>query len=222
MSNEPFELKKTIEGARFIYDQSTNDWTVDPSDVIYTGANWEKLAAGTFLSRETLDIAGLSKQDLTLFFASQGIQRSFCYVTTVLVTPVGGAGCVDVFIVSDVPLGDATSVTPFSEFAGFSKSPDDYINTKFAQGRVMVQSTNAPLTMIESDQWNFGSGQPTASGDLYLYRWVTITSNAGIALNGNLVTVPDFRYVATGITTKEPELVHINRLRLAYEQQQSV
>jgi hypothetical protein len=74
--------------------------------------------------------------------------------------------------------------------------------------------------MIESDQWNFGSGEPTASGDLYLYRWVTITSNAGIALNNNVITVPDMRYVATGIAAKEPDLVHINRLRLAYEAQQ--
>jgi hypothetical protein len=220
MNNEPFELKKTLEGARFIYDQSTNDWTVDPTDVIYTGSNWEKLAAGTFLSRETLDISGLSMQELTLFFASQGLQRSFCYVTTVTASPAGGAGCADVFIVSDVPLGDATTATPFSEFAGFSKSPDDYINTKFAQGRIMTQSTSTPLTMIESDQWNFGSGEPTASGDLYLYRWVTITSNAGIALNNNVITVPDMRYVATGIAAKEPDLVHINRLRLAYEAQQ--
>lgn len=221
MSNEPFELKKTIEGARFIYDQASNNWAVDGiNDVIYTGSNWEKLDAATFLSRETLDIAGLSMQELTLFFASQGLQRSFCYVTNVTASPAGGAGCIDVFIVSDVPLGDADTATPFSEFAGFSKSPDDYINTKFAQGRVMSQSTSTPLTMIETDGWNFGSGEPTASGDLYLYRWVTITSNAGIALNNNFLAVPDMRYVATGIAAKEPDLVHINRLRVAYEAQQ--
>jgi len=220
--NEPFEIKKSIDGAHFIYDQASNTWAVNPDSVLYTGANWQALSASTFLSQETLDISGLSMQELTLFFGSQGLQRSFLYSTTILTTPTGGGGCVDTFIVSDVPLGDATGATPFSEFAGFNVSPDDYINTKFAHGRVMVQSTNAPLTMIESDQWSFGSGEPTASDSLYMYRWVSILSNAGVALENDSLSVPDLRYVATGITTKEPDLMHINRLRLSYEQQQRV
>jgi len=219
MSNEPFEIKKTINGATFIYDQASNSWSVSVDTTLYTGANWEVLTASSFLSREILDISGLAKQELTLFFASQGIQRSYLYATTVIASPTGGGGLIDVFIVSDVPLGDPTGSTPFSQFAGFSKSPDNYINTKFAQGRVLVQSTSTPLVMMESDQWNFGSGEPTATDKLYLYRWVSILSNAGVALEANLIHVPDQRYVATGITTKEPELIHINRLRLSYEQQ---
>jgi len=220
MSNEPFEIKKTIDGAHFIYDQASNSWSVYPDTVLYTGANWEVLSPSEFLSREILDISGLAKQELTLFFASQGLQRSFLYSTTVVPSPAGGGGCIDVFIVSDVPLGDATGSTPLSITAGFSKSPDDYINTKFAQGLVMIQSTTTPLSMMQSDQWDFGSGEPTASDKLYLYRWVTMLANAGVALNNDLIAVPDQRYVATGIVTKEPELIHVNRLRLSYEQQQ--
>jgi len=221
MANEPFQIKKTIDGAAFSYDQVSNKWDIDASLPLYPPSNWEVIDSATFLSREIIDLAGLSKQELTLFFGSQGLQRAFLYSTSVIPSPAGGGGCADIFIVSDVPLGDIDA-TPFSMFAGFNISPDDFLNTKFAQGRVMTQSTNTPLTMIESDAWNFGSGDPTASDKLYLYRWVLILSNAGVALNGDTLTIPSVRYLASGITTKEPELQHINRLRLSYEQQQRI
>jgi hypothetical protein len=41
-------------------------------------------------------------------------------------------------------------------------------------------------------------------------------------VNGNFIFVPDVRYIANGVATKEKELVHINRLRNSYEQQQRV
>jgi hypothetical protein len=219
MANEPFQLKKIIQGGRFVFDQALNQWDLDPA-YPSLNSNWERTAGHSFVSQETIDIAGLSKQELTLFFGGQGLQRPNPYTTDMLVTPTGGAGVIDVFIVSDVPLGDATSAAHTSTYAGFNQSTDDALNTKFAQGKVMVQSTSAPITMIESDTWNFGSGDPTASDRLYLYRWLLFTSAAGIAINGNFIFIPDLRYIANGITTKEPELQHINRLRLSYEQQQ--
>jgi len=221
MANEPFQLKKTIQGARFIFDVALNQWDLD-AVAGSTISNWERTSGHGFVSQEIIDIAGLSKQELTLFFGSQGLQRPLPYTTDILVTPIGGAGLVDIFIVSDVPLGDVTSATHTSWSAGFASSPDDALNTKFAVGKVMVQSNNTPITMIESDAWNFGSGDPTASDKLYLYRWVYFTSAAGIALNNNIIVIPDLRYMANGITTKEPELQHINRLRLSYEQQQRI
>ena len=164
-------------------------------------------------------------QELTLFFGSQGLQRSSTYFTSITPLPVGGGRVSDIFIVSDVPLQDVGALgTPSlatSTQAGFNASPDDALNTKFARGSVMVQSTNTPGVMIESDTWNFGSNDPTASDSLYLYRWVGLVTS-GIPQNNDTITIPDLRYIATGITTKEPDLIHINRLRLSYEQQQRV
>ena len=216
--DRPFEVKKVVEGARFTYDQALNVWNITAG----TGANWTAISPHNFLSEEILDIAGLSKQELTLFFGAQGLQRSLAYTTDILVTPIGGAGLMDIFIVSDVPLANpqTTLAPPVSFTAGFPDSADEFSNTKFARGRAIVQSTSAPITMVESDTWDFGSNSPTAADKLYLYRWVLITSAAGIAVNGNFIFVPDVRYIANGVATKEQDLVHINRLRVSYEQQQ--
>jgi len=219
MADEPFEIKKTIDGGTFIYDIATLEWNVR------IAPNWTKVSGGTFLSEETLDIAGLSMQELTLFFGSQGLQRSTTYFTSMTPLPTGGGRVIDIFIVSDVPLQDVGALgTPSlgtSTEAGFNVSPDDALNTKFARGSVMVQSSNTPGVMIESDTWNFGSNDPTASDSLYLYRWVGLVTS-GIPVNLDTITIPSLRYIATGIATKEPDLIHINRLRLSYEQQQRV
>jgi hypothetical protein len=215
--DRPFALKKVIEGARFIFDEALNVWNIEAP----TGHNWNAISAHNFLSEEILDVAGLSKQDLTLFFGAQGLQRALPYTTDVVVTPDGGAGLLDIFIVSDVPLAHPQNIFPPTSFtAGFPTSADEALNTKFARGRAVVQSNSAPITMIESDTWDFGSNSPTAGDRLYLYRWILITSAAGIVMNGNFIFVPDVRYIANGITTKEKDLVHINRLRTSYEQQQ--
>jgi len=219
MADEPFEIKKTIDGGTFIYDIAALDWNVR------IAPNWTKVSGNTFLSEETLDIAGLSMQELTLFFGSQGLQRSSAYHTSITPLPIGGGRVSDIFIVSDVPLQDVgafgTPSVGTSMEAGFNVSPDEALNTKFARGSIIVQSTNTPGVMIEADTWNFGSNDPTAADSLYLYRWIGLITS-GIPQNLDTITIPSLRYIATGIATKEPDLIHINRLRLSYEQQQRV
>ena len=222
MTDRPFRITKVIDGAQWVWDQVGLKWDINPTYQFGTGNNWDVLGAGLFLSRETLDVAGLSTEDRTLFFGNQKLQRSLAYTTSVTASPAGGGSVLDIVVVSDVPLGDAADATPFSLMAGFNMSPDNYENTKLGVGAVYVQSTNAPLTMIQSDSYDFGSGDPTASDRLYLYRWVSIISGATIAGAGDLLSVPDIRYSASGISTQEPDLVYINRLRLSYEQAQTI
>jgi len=222
MTDRPFRITKVLDGAQWIWDQVGLKWDIDPTYEFGSGNNWDVISANLFLSREILDVAGLSTEDRTLFFGNQTLQKSLPYTTTVTASPAGGGSVLDIVIVSDVPLGDAEDATPLSLMAGFNMSPDNYENTKLGNGVVYVQSTNAPLTMVQSDAYNFGSGDPTASDRLYLYRWVSIISGATIAGPGDLLSVPDIRYLASGISTQEPDLVYINRLRLSYEQSQTV
>lgn len=221
MSDRPFRITKVLDGGNWQWDALGNKWDIHPGELAVSN-NWEVLNTKLFLSRESLDVAGLSVEDRTLFFGTQNLQKSMAYSSTITVSPAGGATVIDIVVVSDVPLGDADGTTPFSLMAGFNLSPDNYENTKLGAGAVYVQSTNAPLTLLQSDSWNFGSGDPTATDKLYLYRWVSIESGFGIAAAGNLVSVPDIRYSATGMTTQEPDLVYINRLRLSYEQSQTI
>jgi len=222
MSDKPFRITKVLDGAQWVWDVPGNKWDIDPTYELGSGNNWEVLGASLFLSRETLDIAGLSVEERTLFFGTQTLQKSIAYTTSITASPAGGGSLSDTIVVSDVPLGDADGATPLSILAGFNMSPDNYENTILGNGTVYVQSTNAPLTMMQSDAWNFGSGDPTATNQLYLYRWVNIISGFGVANAGNLISVPDVRYVATGMSTQEPDLVYINRLRLSYEQSKTV
>jgi len=230
MSDLPFRITKTIDGATFYYDAVAATWLVsDGSEAgpYMPGNNWTKLG-GTdiFLSQERLDIAGLSKQELTLFFGNQMIQRAGPYISSVTIDPIlGGALIQDTIVVSDVPLGAADTFTalgqgPNSMQSGFNNSPDDYLNTKLAMGSTWTQSSTSPLVMISSDNYEYGSGDPTASDTLFLYRWIGLSVPA--PQGSDACQVPAIRYTATGMSTKEPDLVHINRLRLSYEQAQTI
>ncbi|AXQ65387.1 MAG: hypothetical protein [Circular genetic element sp.] len=228
MSDAPFRITKVIDGATFYYDAVGATWEVSygtEAGPYLPSNNWIKLGAtNNFLSEERLDLAGLSMQELTLMFANQRIQRSGPYVSTVTIDPAqGGALIIDSFVVSDVPLGAADTFTPLGQGpnsiqAGFNNSPDEFINTKLAIGSSWTQSTTSPLVMLSSDNWEYGSGDPTASDMLYLYRWVQLTVPG--PSGSDACQVPSIRYTATGMTTKESDTVYINRLRLSYEQVQ--
>lgn len=226
--DRPFTTTKTIDGATFYFDGASGTWEVSygsEASMYYPGTNWNKLGGtNIFLSEERLDIGGLSKQELTLFFGNQRLQRAGPYVSTVTIDPVlGGALIQDTIIISDVPLGAPDTFTPLGQGpnsmqAGFNNSPDDYLNTKLATGGTWTQSSTSPLVMLSSDNYEYGSGEPTASDTLYLYRWVGLNVPAPQASDS--CQVPAIRYLATGVASKESDLVYINRLRLSYENQQ--
>jgi len=221
----PFRLRKELPGVNFIYTAApTNTWAINPSPPAYPGNTWNMMTTGTaaqnsWYSEESIDISGISMQDLTLFFASNIIQRSAPYATTVTPDPtLGGGEIYDVVVVTDVPILNPESMAQLAP--GFGATKEDFINVKLGIGQVFVQSNQTPTTMVNSDSFSFGSGDPTASDRLYIYRWVVLT--AGVALNNNQFSIPSLRYIGTGISTKESDLVHINRMRLSYEQQQRV
>ena len=228
MSDTPFTLSKEISGLALFFDAALGQWQMldrlgAPQNITaYSPGNeWVEITTNTFLAEEVLDVAGLSSDERTLFFASQLLQQNAAYLSNgIAIVPTGGAEVVDVVVVSDVPLADALGVggaLPNSMNAGFNNSADNFSNTKFGRGVTYVQSTSAPNTMTPSDSWNFGSGDPTASDKLYLYRWIVISANAPV--NSDLISVPAVRYVTSGISSQEPGNVYINRLRLSYEQQ---
>ena len=102
--------------------------------------------------------------------------------------------------------------------AGFMDNASDYMTVKYGQAQIYVQSTTTPIMMIQADSWSFGSGQPTASGTLYVTRICIPHKDAPAPTD--VITFPALRYVAQGIATAEPEFVYLNRLRRSYELQQ--
>jgi len=192
----------------------------------YNAASWELSNASSyskttltgpdgFVYQTQIDIAGWTKEGLTAFFSNQYIQRDGPY-TPSAVLPVASdtLQARDYVIITDVPLQvDATMI-----HAGFMDNASDYMTVKFGQAQIYVQSTTTPIMMIQADSWSFGSGQPTASGTLYVTRICIPHKDAPAPTD--VITFPALRYVAQGIATAEPEFVYLNRLRRSYELQQ--
>lgn len=216
---KPFRIVCEWPSLHVVAGGQTNDWDITVA-VDSPNEGWEVLAGGFFLNRQTIDLHGLTAQEKTMFFSTQYLQRPIGYLTDLDFATTGGMTITDQFIVSDTPLDDirgafAGASTSFQ--AGYNSSPDDYITIKLAEGVVAAQNNAIPVMMAITDSWSFGSGDPTASNKLYLYRWVNIdTVNTPIAA-GAIVQVPDVRYVGLGVTTKEKELVWMQRQKRAFE-----
>jgi len=207
MEDKPFNIVEYIPPVTLIRGESL--WAVSgesPYDAItLTGPDG-------FIFQSQIDMAGWTKEGLTAFFSNQFTQRDGPY------TP-SGPGMIptdtlqgrDYVIVTDVPLQLSSTII----HSGFMDAVSDYMTIKFGQASIFCQSTTTPTMMINADGWGIGSGEPTASGTLYVTRIVIAHKVAAAA--GDAVDFPAIRYVAQGIATEEKEFVYLNRLRRSYE-----
>lgn len=172
------------------------------------------------MCEKEIDISGWTKEGLTAFFSSIYTQRATPYVSSYTVGPQGGAVAQDIIVCSDIPLNDPTNVQRPGAVAGFQYTADDWMAVKYQVGSQRTQTINAPGNMVENDAWSGGSGDPTASGTLWLYRFIIISWPV-IPATKEYVQYPELRFVAEGIATEEPEYVYLTRLRRSYELQQT-
>lgn len=170
--------------------------------------------ASYWLYATQIDMRGWTENELTAFFANLYTQKANRHQAVGAVDPVsGGLEGTDKLIVSDVPL----EASEFLKSAGFMLDASDYMSIKFMEGVVVVQTSNAPTTMTITDRYSSGSGDPTAAGTLYCYRILDLgNGNPAVVVNDG-ITYPELRFVAEGVSAKEPEWVHIDRLRRSYE-----
>ena len=212
MSEKPFRLVEYFGMARVKRNVSNDGWEIDTltTDGQYTQV-LDNNTSAAFLFTTSLDLGGFTREDLTAFFAAQGLQRPNPYIAQGNTSPtLGGAIMDDVVIITDVPLEvDTTTFTS----AGFPSDVSDFMTIKFAEGARHVQSTTTPNSMVQADSWGFGSGEPTAAAKLYCYRFISMQKDATAILPSDLCLWPEVRYVASGLTTNEPEFVYLNRLR---------
>jgi len=171
-----------------------------------------------FVYQSEIDLAGWTREGMTAFFSNQFTQRDGPYVPIHAIlpapNPLDTLEARDYVIITDVPL----QLSPTMIHAGFLDNPSDYMTIKLGQANVFTQTTTAGLVMIPSDGWGFGSGEPTASGTLYVTRICIPYLQFPLAVDA--IDFPAIRYVAQGIATEEPEYVYLNRLRRSYEQAQ--
>jgi len=217
---QPFKLIKEFSPLALLREES--GWAFLPS--IYPTSSWEQLGVAQFCQRLTIDLGGLSNQERTLFFEANLLQRPRSYIPYQL-NPLAGLSVTDQIVVSSVPLEDYdTAVLPdaFSGmFAGFNQSTDEFNQTILGEGVQVVQNSNILHILPVTDSYSFGSGEPTATSKLYLYRWISINASGPLD-PGDHFTIPAIRYLGIGISGKEKDLVYIERLRRSYEAQNVV
>lgn len=208
MSDKPFHIVDYLPSTTLEF---TTSWA--SSNGAYTAITLS--GPDGFILQTELDLAGWTKEGLTAFFAAIYTQRPEPYGSAGLIIPTDTLSGRDYVIVSDVPL---TPLDLEVISAGFPEHQSDYMTIKFAQCHIYTE-TSTSLQMIQSDFFEYGSGEPTASGTLYITRIVIPFMIA--PSSGKGVSFPTLRLCLEGVATSEPEFVYLNRLRRSYELQQS-
>jgi|TARA_R110002110_G_scaffold375480_2_gene585251 hypothetical protein len=207
MEDKPFNIVDYLPALTVDYSNNTTWEMSDPSPYVkqtLTGPDG-------FVYQSQIDIAGWTKEGLTAFFSNQYLQRDGPYIPSGAFTPTDVLQARDYIIITDVPLQvDSTII-----HAGFMDNASDYMTIKFGQADIFLQTTTAPRVMIQGDAWRFGSGQPTASGTLYVTR--ICIPHMDVPSASNNVQFPAIRYIAQGVASAESEHVYLNRLRRSYE-----
>lgn len=175
-------------------------------------------AADLWLYEDTIDIAGMTVEDMTFFPISGDVQR-----------PATSMGVIDGFatefiLVTVSPLPTDEIGTYITDLNMWNHLPGQFLNGGSFQnimwGKAWVWTRNTTLIQnfgVAVNTSLLGSGEPTNGDKLYVYRMVRITA----PVNPGLAEFPACRLLLSGQLKKEDEYKQIMRMRRTYELQQS-
>lgn len=197
-------------------------WTIDAAN---TTEGWNSLPPNTFYNEKILDLAGLSKQEKTIFFNGIAQQDDF---NPLVVNGSAGDSFYLYDIISSVPIPETSLASVIvnknfgSNFSGAAFAPiPTFEQTVYFNIReyVIDLDTAAWGSMIMISQNQLGSMQPTASDRLYCYRIVSILPD--FSVGATALGVGAVRYVIGTNPMEEKEYQYLMRLKKSYDLQQS-
>lgn len=183
------------------------------------GEGWEILTNSfpmRFVWRGYIDLAGYSREELTLFTQQVDIQRNHT---------IGGSPDVLVAVVTElVTTRRITDDEAISTNNGFlESSPGIIIPSLDIQEIVYAEITTYTPYSQTNGLWrklqhdSFGTGNPTASDRLH----ITIIAQPLFDGDASAMLIPSCNFLIGAVTAHEDDLVYIERLRRAYTQQRS-
>jgi len=199
--------------------------TWDNAEGRWTPLNgWQQASPAVYFHETVIDLSGYSRESLTFFPNSVGIQDPGIYTLTVAtVLPEHEQKAIQVLdIITSVPMDiDAVAQLqlPFPNNTGPGMLGSDYDFTTILYGlyRFFTSNVNIPYPgyqQLERSQ-RFDSGEPTAVDRLYCYRIVgTLQQDL---VDGDTLGIPACRQLVAGVMGEESELVYMQRLRRGYE-----
>jgi len=185
----------------------------DTTDVA-TGTGWVTLTdpIGTYhhlVNRTYIDLAGWSKQELTMFTQGVDIQKSLLPVMTGTVPNVF---IIDYLTTRKITDAELTSIATTAALPGFSPNTLDLMEMIYGERMILGENQQVLGTYIQISGETFGSGNPTAMDKLHWTRHIVV----GAAAPDSTLQIFPTNLVVQAMTLEEKDLVWMERLRRSY------
>jgi hypothetical protein len=193
----------TVEGGSLPLDgvSATNGWF--PQNIA-AALGW-----ATYTHRNYIDLSGWSEQELTTFTQGVDVQKSQLPGLSSNIVEVVEFDLLTTRRLTDDECG-SQFLNPMTT-PGFLGSTLDLMELIYGEQRTYVENQQVDGTFITTNTETFGSGNPTAMDKLHWTRiYLVKFSNAS-----SVITQPT-NLVVQAITSKEKDLVWMERLRRSY------
>lgn len=233
------QIVKEIEGVSLSYVKAPGIPT--PNEWINQGLQpaWRNFTPTDWYLEDELDVAGWTKDDLTMFLRAAEVQQSgfyFCDTLNNLATPgqpqseIRREYVLEWFALTSYPIdmvGYWNTLLASLAYAGsppyapnFAEQITSFDNVIVGAMRYYTIDTTLTTTiaspLILTQSHNFGSGSASASDKLYLYRYIQVpepNDSPEIDSGAASVGIPSLRFVINADLNKEAEYQYLMRLK---------
>ena len=187
-----------------------------------TKAGWEIISDSSdglvVANRTYIDLAGWSEQEVTTFVQGVDIQKM-----NIPLRSVNAQGMLNVYEFDILSTRQLTTtecnVSNTAEFApGFLPSTVDLMEVIYGERMEYAVNATVGFTYVQISGETFGSGNPTAMDKLHWTRIFVFHRPE----NNDLVTIFPANLVVQAMTSKEKDLVWMERLRRSYVLQNEI
>lgn len=182
--------------------------------------HWENVGGvvnALFVNEQTIDIAGLTKMELTFFPTSGDVQRA-----TVSMGPTDGFATEWILVTTspyDVSNANAiTSANMVFTLPGQLSNGGEFEQIMWGQAWTWTRNTSLVQNIaVPVNTTLLGSGEPTNGDKLYVYRIIRLNAPT----TGGIAEFGAARLLIAGQIREEAEYQQLMRMRRTYELQQT-
>jgi hypothetical protein len=187
-----------------------------------SGTGWEIVSdssdAFIVANRTYIDLAGWSAQDLTTFVQGVDIQQQNTPLRDINAQGMLNVYAFDILTTRQLTLTEC-NVTNSSEMGpGFLPSTVDLMEVIYGERMEYAVNATVGFTYVQISGETFGSGNPTAMDKLHWTRIYVFFRPE----NNDLVSIFPANLVVQAMTSKEKDLVWMERLRRSYVLQNEI
>lgn len=206
MSKEMPYLRIDVDPASL--NQSLTQTVLDTPSL----GHYQNIGADLYVSEQTIDIAGLTKAELTFYPLSGDVQRA------ALSMGLTEGFCVEWILVSAYPMDFRSSavntLNMWNHLPGQLEGTTEFQNIMWGRGWVWTRNTTLVQNFgVQVHTSLLGSGEPTNGDNLYVYRVIRLIGPTA----GGFVEIPAARLLISGQVRQEAEYAQVMRMRRSYE-----